>query len=105
MPKLREAPGYPSTGANGDTPSVDRMPNIPLEELIDDIDEILRRAEGGEEFTITVSDQPVAKLGPARKYWVDGSVLEELAKFPVDPNYMRDIEDFDIELRDPWADR
>jgi prevent-host-death family protein len=81
------------------------MPTIPLEELISDIDEILRRAEDGEEFTITVSGQAVAKLGPARKQWVDGSVLEELAKLPVDPGYRRDIEDFDIELRDPWADR
>lgn len=81
------------------------MPTIPLEELIDDFDEILRRAEAGEVFTITVADEPQAVLGPVRKQWVDSSVLEELAKFPVDPDYLRDIRDFDIELRDPWADQ
>lgn len=102
MPKLREAPGYPSTGTDGDTPTVDRVPTIPLEELIDDIDAFLSRAEAGEEFTITVSGRPVGVLGPARKQWVDSSVLEELAKFPVDPSYMRDIENFGFELRNPW---
>lgn len=83
------------------------MPTISQEELSDDIGEILRRAEAGEEFTITASGQPVAKLGPARKRaWVDGSVLEELAKFPVDKaGLARDLEEFDIELRDPWAER
>ncbi|HEX6152833.1 MAG TPA: hypothetical protein VFZ19_04840 [Solirubrobacterales bacterium] len=106
MPKLREAPGYPSTGAEDLSPTVERMPTIALEELISNIDEILRRAEAGEEFTITVSDQPVATLGPTRKHWVDGSVLEKLAEFPVDQeSFARDLEDFDIELRDPWEER
>jgi len=105
MPKLREAPGYPSTGANGDTPSVDRMPDISLEELVNDIDALLRRAEEGEEFTITVSGQPVAELGPACKQWVDTSVLEDLWALPVDENFARDIAEFDIALRDPWAER
>jgi prevent-host-death family protein len=105
MPKLREAPGYPSTGSGGDTPTVDRVPTIALEELIRDIDEILRRAEDGEEFTITVSGQPVAQLRPARKQWVDSSVLEELVKLPVDPNFVRDIENFGFELRNPWEMR
>ena len=105
MPKLREAPGYPSTGTDGDTPTVDRVPTIPLEELIDDIDALLSRAEEGEEFTITVSGRPVGVLGPARKQWVDSSTLEDLWKLPVDENLARDIAEFDIELRDPWAER
>ncbi len=106
MPKLREPPGYPSTGAGGDTSTVNRMPTIPLEELIDDLDAILRRAEEGEVFTITVEDEPVAMLGPVRKQWVDSSVLADLAKLPLDRESLaRDLEDFDIELRDPWAER
>jgi prevent-host-death family protein len=84
------------------------MPQIPQKTLRNEIGEILRRAEAGEVFTITVSGRPVAKLGPLdqnRRTWVDSSVLEELAKLPVDENLADDLREFDIELRDPWADR
>ncbi len=82
------------------------MPTISQEELKENTGEILRRAEMGEEFTITAAGQPVAKLVPARKRtWVDSSVLEELAKLPVDESLARDLENFDIELRDPWAEQ
>ena len=37
---------------------------------------VLRRAEAGEEFTITVAGRPVAQLGPARRrLWVSGPDL------------------------------
>jgi prevent-host-death family protein len=80
------------------------MPQIPQKTLRNEIGEILRRAEAGEEFPITVSGRPVAQLGPiqGRRTWVDSSVLEELQKLPVDPDYMRDIENFGFELRNPW---
>ncbi|HST69787.1 MAG TPA: type II toxin-antitoxin system prevent-host-death family antitoxin [Solirubrobacterales bacterium] len=83
------------------------MPTISHEELGGNFEEFLRRAEAGEKFTITVSGQPVAKLDAARKRaWVDSSVLEELAKLPVDSESLaRDLKEFDIELRDPWAER
>lgn len=83
------------------------MPEIPEDELRNNIAEILRRAEAGEEFTITVAGHPAAKLGPIHgaRTWVGSSVLEELAKLPVDASLARDLEDFDIELRDPWAER
>ncbi|HVD86124.1 MAG TPA: type II toxin-antitoxin system prevent-host-death family antitoxin [Solirubrobacterales bacterium] len=80
------------------------MPTIPQKELRNNSGEILRRAEAGEKFTITVSGRPVAQLGPIerRRTWVDSSVLEELWSLPVDPDYMRDIEDLGFELRNPW---
>jgi len=82
------------------------MPEIPQKKLRNEIGEILRRAEAGEKFTITVSGRPVAELGPVRKRaWVDSSVLEELAKLPVDENLADDLKEFDIQLRDPWTDR
>jgi len=82
------------------------MPEIPQKKLRNEIGEILRRAEAGEEFTITVSGRPVAKLGPlsSDRTWVDSSVLKELAKLPVDENLAEDLKEFDIQLRDPWAD-
>ena len=82
------------------------MPEIPQKTLRNEIGEILRRAEAGEEFTVTVSGRPVAKLGPISpdRTWVDSSVLRKLAKLPVDENLAEDLKEFDIQLRDPWAD-
>lgn len=83
------------------------MPEIPQKQLRNEIGDVLRRAEAGEEFTITVSGRPVAKLGPIRpdRTWVDGSVLQDLAKLPLDENLADDLKEFDIQLRDPWADQ
>lgn len=110
MPKLRERTGYPSAMplvVPGSTIATLRgMPEIPQKKLRNEIGEILRRAEAGESFTITVSGRPVAELGPIQsRKWVDSSVLEELAKLPVDENLAKDIREFDIQLRDPWAER
>lgn len=83
------------------------MPRIPQKQLRNEVGDVLRRAEAGEVFTITVSGRPVAELGPIRRdqTWVDGSVLEELGKLPVDPTWEHDLEKFGgLELRDPWAE-
>ncbi len=83
------------------------MPTIPQKQLRNEIGAILRRAEAGEEFTITVSGRPVATLGPLDRgrTWVDSGVLDELWSLPVDPTWASDLEKFGgIELRDPWAD-
>lgn len=83
------------------------MPEIPQKTLRNQIGEILRRAEAGEGFTITVSGRPVARLGPLEdsRRWVPAAKLEDLWTLPVDENLARDLREFDIELRDPWADR
>ena len=111
MPKLRERAGYPSAapfGVPGSTiATLRRMPEIPQKKLRNEIGEILRRAEAGEEFTVTVSGRPVARLVPLedRRQWVPAAMLEDLWKLPVDENLARDLREFDIELRDPWADQ
>lgn len=107
MPELRDAPGYPCSVPGSTIATVFPMPEIPQKMLRNEIGEILRRAEAGEEFTITVSGRPVAKLGPIRpdRTWVDSSVLKDLAKLPVDDNLANDLKEFDIQLRDPWADQ
>lgn len=79
------------------------MPTIPQKEIRNNVGEILRRAEAGEEFTITVSGRPVAKLGPIRDpHWVDAADLADLLTLPAMPDWMEDIEaGFGGGLREP----
>jgi prevent-host-death family protein len=78
------------------------MATVPQKELRNKVGEILRRAESGEEITITVSGRPVAQLGPLRtRQWVEDSVLEELAALPPDPRLATDIEQFGGDLGAP----
>ena len=80
------------------------MATIPQKELRNKVGEVLRRAEAGEEITITVSGRPVAQLGPVRtRQWVPGSQLAELWNSPADPTLERDLEKLGGELTDPWA--
>src|SRR4051794_5979754 len=59
------------------------VPGIPHEELRNNIADIARRAESGEEFTITATGRPVAELGPARRrQWISGSDLAKLWDTP-----------------------
>ena len=80
------------------------MATVSQNELRNNVGEVLRRAEAGEEITVTVSGRPVARLGPARRrQWVEGSVLGELAKLPPDPAFMEEIEKMGGgDLYDPW---
>lgn len=79
------------------------MTTIPQKQLRNEIGEVLRRAEAGERFTITVSGRPVAELGPTRdRTWVPTSTLADIWALPVDEDLATDIESFDGELRDPW---
>lgn len=80
------------------------MATIPQKELRNNVGEVLRRAEAGEQITITVSGRPVAQLGPARtRQWVDTTELRELWNLPPDPRLARDLQAFGAGLRDPWA--
>jgi prevent-host-death family protein len=82
------------------------MASVPQKELRNQIGKVLRRAEGGEEITITVSGRAVAQLGPVRgREWVKGSELAGLAKLPWDEALEEEIERFGGELRDPWPSR
>jgi prevent-host-death family protein len=80
------------------------MATIPQKELRNNIAQVLRRAEAGEEITVTVSGRPVAQLGPVRaRQWVKGDDLAELWSSPPDPTLMRDLSRMGGELVDPWA--
>jgi prevent-host-death family protein len=80
------------------------MATIPQKELRNHVGEVLRRAEAGEQFTITVSGRPVAELGPVRtRRWVSSAALADLWATPPDPTLKEDLEMFGGQLTDPWA--
>jgi prevent-host-death family protein len=77
---------------------------IPQKELRNNVGEVLRRAEAGEEITITVAGRPVAQLGPtARRRWVGGEQLAQIWKTPAPQGMEADLERFPGGLVDPFA--
>jgi prevent-host-death family protein len=69
---------------------------IPQRELRNSISDILRRAEAGESFTVTVGGRPVAELGPLSrpKRLADPARLTELlADSPVDAEWRDELAD------------
>jgi prevent-host-death family protein len=81
------------------------MASIPQKELRNNIGEVLRRAEAGEQLTITVAGRPVAQLGPVRtRQWVPSAQLKDLWATPPDPTLEKDLEALGAEIVDPWAD-
>ena len=77
---------------------------IPQKELRNNVADVLRRAEAGEEFTITVAGRPVAQLGPAqRRQWVSGPDLARVWDTPAPQSLAEDLEGFPGELADPFA--
>jgi len=80
------------------------MATIPQKELRNHVGEVLRRAEAGEQFTITVSGRPVAQLGPVRtRQWVPSTQLADLWASAPDPTLDKDLERLGGELTDPWV--
>jgi len=83
------------------------MRTIPQRELRNRSGEILRQAESGEQFTITVKGRPVAVLGPFHKrQWIAREeVLRILRAQPPDPTLLEDIREMGgvvEDLSDPW---
>jgi prevent-host-death family protein len=70
------------------------MKAIALRELRNHSGEILRQAESGQQFAITVDSRPVAVLGPYQKrQWVPkGEILKVLRSQPPDPTFFEDLE-------------
>jgi prevent-host-death family protein len=80
------------------------MVTIPQKELRNHVGEVLRRAEAGEQFTITVSGRPVAQLGPiGTRQWVPSAQLADLWSAPPDPTLEEDLRALGGELSDPWV--
>jgi len=85
------------------------MTTIAQRELRNNVGDILRRAEGGERFTITVNGRPVAELGPANvtRFADPAALVRVLRSTPVDAAWSEELERMRREdhaaARDPWA--
>jgi prevent-host-death family protein len=88
----------PSTSA-----TVELMETVGLRELRQDASDLVRRVEAGEEFTITVSGRPSARLVPVSPVrWRSWAEFEELFRGPVDEDWDKDRDLISNEIRDPW---
>ncbi len=81
------------------------MKTIPQRELRNNSAAVLRRAERGEEFVITVDGRPIAMLIPYRKrQWAPRQTVDEMMATPTDPTLRDDIGANGMdEIRDPWT--
>lgn len=80
------------------------MEVVGLRELRQNASELVRRAEEGEEITITVAGRPGARLVPAApRTWRRWSDVVDLFAGPGDPAWDADREALDDEIHDPWA--
>lgn len=77
---------------------------IPQKMLRNNVGDVLRRAEAGEEFTITVSGRVVAQLGPAAKRrWISGPNLRRVFQTPTPQTLTADLERFPAGFADPFT--
>lgn len=86
------------------------MSVIPQGKLRNDIAAVLRRAEQGERFTVTVAGRAVAELGPlpgARALAPPDRLTAILTESRPDPTFADDLDAMRREdreaSRDPWA--
>lgn len=80
------------------------MKTIPQRTLRNDSGHILRQAEAGERFVITVHGRPVAVLGPyERRRWVPAESVRTLQATPTDTSVLDDLHRIEPEeVTDPW---
>jgi prevent-host-death family protein len=86
---------------------------IAQRDLRNDIGAVLREAEAGTEFTVTVRGRPVAKLGPLEeppgpRRYVDRETLRRIFReSPVDEEWAAELAEMRASLapaRDVWND-
>lgn len=80
------------------------MKTIAQRVLRNESGKILRQAEDGEQFVITVHGRPVALLGPyERRQWVAAEGVRGLLATPTDPGLLDDLRRLERQpLSDPW---
>lgn len=82
------------------------MGTVGLRELRQDASGLVRRAQAGEEITITISGRPSARLvpsGPAQ--WCSWDHISSLFDGPADGEWGELRQLLDGSVADPWVDR
>jgi prevent-host-death family protein len=80
--------------------------DVGLREMRQSASELVRRAEAGESFTVTVAGRPAAILGPiAPRRWRQWTEISDMFRTPVDADLAPDLDRLDAEPDDPWARR
>jgi len=65
--------------------------------------DLVRRAEAGEQVTITVAGRPAAVLGPVSpRAWRRWDDVADIFTGPTDPDWTSDRDLLDNSLVDPW---
>jgi prevent-host-death family protein len=83
---------------------------IAQRDLRNDVAKVLREAETGTTFTITVRGRPVAQLGPvvaarAPQVDVDREAIRSILAEPVDSDaWAADLDAAEAPVDDPWRD-
>ena len=80
---------------------------IPQRELRNNIAAVLRAAEAGETFTVTVRGRPVARLVPPGdpgrpRVDVDRETIRRVLALPFDSELAAELEAAEASLDDPW---
>lgn len=80
---------------------------IPQRELRNNISSVLRAAESGETFTVTVRGRPVARVIPPGttaqpRTDVDRATIRRILAEPVDEEFAAELDAAEAPLDDPW---
>lgn len=79
------------------------MEQVGLRELRQNASDLVRRAQDGEEITITVAGRPGARLVPAAPHtWRKWADIADLFTGPADPDWNADRDLVDQHITDPW---
>lgn len=82
---------------------------IPQRELRNNIAAVLRAAEAGETFTVTVRGRPVARVVPPGdptypRVDVDRDTILRILSTPIDADFQRDLDEVEEPIDNPWPD-
>lgn len=79
------------------------MDEVGLREMRQNASDLVRRAEAGEQVTITVAGRPAAVLGPVTpRSWRRWEDLADLFREGVDEEWQADVDRLDDAPSDPW---
>lgn len=101
-PRVRSPISVERRGSSSAT--IVHMTVIPQKELRNQVGAVLRRVEGGESLTVTVSGRAVARLTPIRhRHWVSGDDLSSVWSGPPLRGVGDDLAEFGGTVTDPFA--